>query len=164
MFVSSVYLVHNLLREDPKLIDDAWSAGYKVLFIVAAVKSLLAFLHLHLTKLSEKARQLQYAALATTGKGEVLALYREERLADSVSLEQRYSKRALGHPKQIAFTPHDKYNPAPVFWCILVILLLVYNTAHLALVPLSHTSPLFFGTPAFAVYWGCLRLIQIMLS
>lgn len=140
-----------------------WLSGYKVMFLLAAVKSLTSYVCLELNTLLERTRQLQCSALATTCKGEVLAMYREEKLSASNSVQERYSKTAFGHDEQIQFTPHDQYNLAPVFWCSLMTVMVLYNTAHLALVPLSYTSPLLFGTPAYVLYWGAMRTTWIML-
>lgn len=164
LFISIVYLSYDLAWGDLTLRNSIWLAGYKVIFLVAAVKSVTSYVCLELNTLLERTRQLQYSALSTTSKGEVLALYREERLSASDTAEERYSKQAFGHGEQILFNPHDQYNPAPVFWCSLMSFLVLYNTAHLALVPLSYTSPLFFGTPAYVLYWGAMRTSQMMLS
>lgn len=164
LFISIVYLSYDLARGDLTPRNSIWLAGYKVIFLIAAVKSVTSYVCLELNTLLERTRQLQCSALSTTSKGEVLALYREERLSDSDSAEARYSKQAFGHGEQIPFNPHDQYNPAPVFWCSLMSFLVLYNTAHLALVPFSYTSPLFFGTPAYVLYWGAMRTSQMMLS
>ena len=162
--ISIVYLSYNLAREDLTRRNELWLVGYKMIFLIAAVKSLTSYVTLELDTLLERTMQLQYSALSTTSKGEVLALHREERLSESDSVESRYSKQAFGHGEQILFNPHDQYNPGPVFWCSLMGFSILYNTAHLALVPLSYTSPLFFGTPAHVLYWGAMRTSQMMLS
>lgn len=142
-----------------------WLSGYKVIFFVAAVRSLTSYLCLDLNTLLERTRQLQYSTLATTCKGEVLALYREAKHCPTASngAKEHHSMRAFGHGEQTQFTPHDKQRAAPVFWCSLMTVMVLYNTAHLALVPLSYTSPLLFGTPAFALYWGAMGIPWIVM-
>lgn len=163
--ISIVYLSYDLAawgNLPPR--TSIWLTGYKVIFLIAAIKSVTSYIHLELNTLLERTRQLQHSTVATTSKGEVLALYKEERLSDSDSIEARYSKQAFGHRNEIPLNPYDRYNPAPVFWCCFMTVLVFYNTAHLALVPLSHTLPLFFGTPAYVFYWGAVRTTQIVLS
>lgn len=161
IFMSMVYLSYDLRRGG--LTQRNWLTGYKIIFLVATVKSIVSYVHLELNTLLERTRQLQSSALSTTTKGEVFALYREERLSDH-SAESRYSKQALGHGEQILFNPYDQHQPPPVFWCSLMMLLILYNTAHLALVPLSYISPLLFGTPAYMLYWVAMRTSQMMLQ
>lgn len=134
--------------------DETWLVAYKVIFLIAAVKSLASYVVLELDAMLERTRQLQYSALSTTSRGEALAQHREE----------RWAERAFGHCERTLFNPQDRHNPDPVFWCTLTGFLILYNTAHLALVPLSCTSPLFFGTPAHVLYWGAVRASQMMLN
>lgn len=136
--------------------NSIWLAGYKVIFLVAAVKSLVSYVRLRLNILLDGTRRLQCSALSTTSKGEVLALYREERRAVPEN------SRALGRAERPPFDPRERHRPASVFWCSLVAFSILYNTAHLALVPLSDTSPLFFGTPAYVLYWGALRTSRVI--
>lgn len=164
LFISILTLSYDLALGNLTSRNTIWFAGYKVIFLVAAVKSITSYLCMELNSLLEMTRQLQYSALSTTSKGEVFALYREERMSASDSAPVRYSKAAFESKQQILFNPHDQYNPAPVFWCTLMTFLVLYNTAHLALVPLSYISPLFFGMPAYVLYWGIMRTTQIMLT
>lgn len=133
--LSIVYLSYDLAWGDLMPRNSIWLAGYKVVFLVVDVKSVTLYVCLELKTILERTKQLQWPALSTTSKGEVLALYREERLSESDSAEARYSKRAFGHRKQILSDTHDQYNPAPVFWCSFMAFLVLYNTAQLALVP-----------------------------
>ncbi|KAJ7983632.1 hypothetical protein DPEC_G00374860 [Dallia pectoralis] len=162
--VSIVYLLYDLTPGDLTQRNAAWLAGYKVLFLAAAVKSVTSYVCLELNAVVERTRQLQCSALSTTSKGETLALYREERRLDSVSASARYCKQAFGHVERIPFNPHDQYEQAPVFWCSLMTLLALYNTAHLLLVPMAYASPLFFGTPTYVLYRVALRITQVMSS
>lgn len=164
VFLSLVYLSYELACGDLAPVDSLWLAGYQVIFLFAAVKAATSYVCLELDTLLERTRLLQYAALSTTSKGQVLALHREERLSRSQGSVARYSLGAFGRGEQIQFNPHYQYSPAPVFWCTLVGLLVLYNTIHLAAVPLSHTSPLFFGTPAYVCYWGTVRTSQLLLD
>ena len=161
--ISIIWLSYDLARGGLTQRDEIWLAGYKIIFLISAVRSVTSYVFLELNTLLERTRQLQYSALSTTSKGEALALYREERLS-SLASDEACSKRALGHCEEIPLlNPHDRYNPAPVFWCSVMGILVLYNTAHLALVPISYTSPLFFGTPAHVLYWVVLRTPQIVL-
>lgn len=164
LFLSTVYLSYDLTRGDVTQTRShaIWLSGYKVFFLLAALTSVTSYVSLELNTLLESTTRLQWSALATTSKSDVLALYREERLSDPASVDARYSKEAFGHCEQILFNPHDQYNPAPDFWCSFTVFSVLYNTAHLALAPLSYTSPLFFGAPAYVLYWGAMRMTQIM--
>lgn len=161
---SIVYLSYDLALGDLVAINSMWLAGYKLIFLAAAVKSVTSYVCLKLDTIVERTRQLQCSAVSTTSKGEALALHREERLSQVDSPEVRYSNRAFRHGGQILFHPYDQYNPPPVFWCTLVALLLLYNTAHLAIVPMSYTSPLFCGAPAYVLYWAAMRATTMMLG
>lgn len=161
--LSCVYLTYTILTGTPETTSETWLNGYKIFFILAGTKSLLSYVHLELKKLSETIKQLQYSAIATTGKAEVLALCREERALHSNSVGARYSGGSFRYQKEIPFVNLDEYNQAPVFWYILSLLLLCYNTAHLACAAVTDASPLFFGVPAIAVYWGLIRFTQIIL-
>ena len=130
-----------------------WHTGYKVIFLVAGIRSVISHVDLEMKTLLEKTRQLQCSALSTTTRGDVLSLYREERLYDPDALN--YGK---GKPS------HDDYNRGTVFWCSTITVLIIYNTCHLAIVPLSYTSPLLFGTPMYVLYWGAMRTAQMLLD
>lgn len=138
-----------------------WHTGYKVIFLVAGIRSVITHIDLEMNTLLEKTRQLQCSALSTTTRAEVLSLYREERLYDPDALS--YGEGTPLHVDN-ALTPHDNYNRGPVFWCSMITVLLIYNTAHLAMVPLSYTSPLLFGTPMYVLYWGAMRTAQMLLD
>ena len=138
--------------------DSFWHNGYKVIFLVTGVRSVISHIDLELNTLLEKTRQLQCSALSTTTRGEVLSLYREERLYDPDC-----GKGTPSHVDNV-LTSHDDYNQAPVFWCSMMTFLIIYNTAHLAMVPLSYTSPLLFGTPTYVLYWGAMRTVQMLLD
>lgn len=159
-----LYLSYDLALGDLTPMDSVWLSGYKLIFLVAAVKSVTSYVCLELDTIVERTRQLQCSAVSTTSKGEALALHIEERLSQCDSTEVRYSKRSFGHGDQILFHPHDQYNPPPVFWCSLTALLLLYNTAHLAIVPVSYTSPLYCGAPAFVLYWAAMRATTMVLG
>ena len=164
LFISILALSYDLALGTVTPGNAMWFAGYKVIFLVAAVKSITSYVCMKLNGLLEMARQLQYSALSTTSKGEVFALYREERTcASDNTTPVRYTKAACGYKQRILFNPHDRYDPPPVFWCTFTTFVILYNTAHLALVPLSCTSPLFFGAPACVLYWGIVRTSQILL-
>lgn len=163
IYISAVYAIHSLARDELQPQRDSWLTGYKILFVVAAVKSLLSYTHLRLFSLSEQAKKLQFATLATTGNGDELALSREDRFSKTVDTDTRRTARGCDYKNHVVFTPYDRSNPAPVFWSSFAIVLLVYNTIHLALTPSTHVTPLFFGTPAFVGYWGVVRLLQILL-
>lgn len=145
------------LREN----NSIWLCGYKVIFLVAAVKSLTSYVCLKRNTLLERTKQLQCTAVSTTSRGEVLALYREERRVRADNANDPYIQ-ASERGKPILFNRYDRYRPAPVFWCTLTSCLLLFNTAHLALLPLEYASPLFFGAPAFFIYWLTMRTCQLM--
>lgn len=164
LLFSIVYLSYDLALWGLLEGDFVWLSGYKVILLVAAVKSFTSYAGLEVNTLLARTRHLQCSALATTCQSEVLALYREDKLSASNIAKERYSKTAFGLGEQIPFNPYDQHNPAPVFWCSLVAVMVLYNTAHLALVPLSCTLPLLFGTPAYVLYWGAMRTTSIMLG
>ena len=181
LFISIVYLFYGL-APPPRGGSIPWNAttwltGYKLIFFAAAVKSAAVYVCAELNTVLERTRRLQCSALSTTSKGEVFALCREERLrCDSdigaSAAAPGHSKGAFGHigeqqqqqqQQQLLFLAYDRYNPAPVFWCTLTAFAVLYNTAHLALAPYSDTLPLLFGAPAYVLYWGAMRTIQMML-
>lgn len=158
--LSILYLTFALTQGDLTPGNSIWLAGYKVVFLVAAVKSATTYLSLELNTLFERTRQLQCPALSTTSKGEMFALYREESVTNPRNCtEVRCSERGFGLPN-----PYDPHDPAPVFWCTFTAFLILYNTAHLVLTPLEYATPLFFGTPAYVLYWGAVRTTQMMLT
>lgn len=71
----SVYAMWTLVTA-PAL--DDWYYRYRILFLLAELKAMWSYCTVELKMLSEKIRQLQYSAVATTGKAEVLALCRED--------------------------------------------------------------------------------------
>ncbi|KAK2812870.1 hypothetical protein Q5P01_000947 [Channa striata] len=129
-------------------------------------ESAASYTRMKLNALVEKARRTQLLALSTTGRSEALALHREKRLSQApAGLEgSRYSKRSFGQLEEIPFHLYDRYTEAPVFWYVLAASALLYNTIHLALTPLAHAAPLFFGAPTYVMYWGLLRGAQIALG
>lgn len=162
VFISVLYLTFELTREDLTRGNSIWLAGYKAIFAVAAFKSTTAYLRLELNALIERTRQLQCLALSSTSGGEVFALYREERLSNPDGAEASCGERAFAHCERIPPEPYG--DPARVFWCTLTAFLVLYNTAHLVLTPSSHVSPLFFGTPAYVLYWGAVRTTRTLLT
>lgn len=163
IYISSVYAVHSLASADQQSPRDPWVTGYKIFFVVAAAKSALSGAHLRLFSWSEQAEKLQYATLATTANGEELALSREDRFSKAVSSDTRRASRDCHSKKRADIAPCDRFDPVPVFWPSFAIALLLYNTIHLALSPMSHVAPLLFGAPAFVGYWGVVRLVDILL-
>lgn len=162
--LSVLYLTFALTQGDLTPGNSIWLAGYKVIFLVAAVKSVTMYLNLELNVLFERTRQLQCSALSTTSKGEVFALYREESLSNPNRTEVRCGERGFGRGARMLPNPYDPHDPAPVFWCTFTAFLVLYNTAHLVLTPLEYATPLFFGTPAYVLYWGAVRTTQTMLT
>ncbi|KAK2829939.1 hypothetical protein Q5P01_017870 [Channa striata] len=144
----------------------AWLIGYKVILVAASLRAAASYTRMKLNALIEKARRTQLLALSTTGRSEALALHREKRLSQvPAGLEgSRYSKRSFGQLEEIPFHLYDRYTEAPVFWCVLASSALLYNTIHLALTPVEHVAPLFFGAPTYVMYWGLLRGAQIALG
>lgn len=136
---------------------DDWYYGYRILFLLAELKAMWSYCTVELKMLSETIRQLQYSAVATTGNAEVLALCREDRALHTTFDDRRERK------KEIPIINRDQYNPAPVGWAILSLLLLLYNTAHLAFNPVTDSSALLFGIPAIAMYVALIRFAQIVL-
>ncbi|MEQ2182777.1 hypothetical protein GOODEAATRI_025738 [Goodea atripinnis] len=67
----------------------------------------------------------------------------------------------LHQVRKVLFTQHD---PPCVFWCTYTSTFVLYNTPHLAFIPLSHTSPLLFSLLAFVLYCGAMRTAQTALS
>lgn len=136
---------------------DDWYYGYRILFLLAELKAMWSYCTVELKMLSETIRQLQYSAVATTGNAEVLALCREDRALHTTFDDRRE------HKKEIPIINRDQYNQAPVGWAILSLLLLLYNTAHLAFNPVTDSSALLFGIPAIAMYVVLIRFTQIVL-
>lgn len=114
----------------------AWLAGYKVMLLLASVKSVL-----------QMTREAQCSALVTTSKSEILALYREETLLERGTLE-------LCCGKDDQREPRDRQGASPVFWCCFVTVLVSYNMIHLAMAPLSDVDPLVFGAPIYALLFA----------
>lgn len=162
IFVSILYLAFDLTQGDLTRGNSIWLAGYKAIFLAAAFKSTIAYLRLELNVLIERVRQLQCLALSSTSGGEVFALYREERLSNPHRVEACCRERAFAHCERISWESYG--DPTRVFWCSLSAFLVLYNTAHLALTPLLYVSPLFFGTPAYVLYWGAVRTIRTLLT
>ncbi|KAE8277895.1 hypothetical protein D5F01_LYC24063 [Larimichthys crocea] len=162
--LSILYFTFALTQGDLTPGNSIWLVGYKVAFLVAAVKSTTTYLSLELSTLFERTRQLQCSALSTTSKGEMFALYREESLTNPNCTEVRCSERGFGRDARMLLNPYEPHNPAPVFWCTFTAFLVLYNTAHLVLTPLEYATPLFFGTPAYVLYWGAVRTTQMMLT
>lgn len=136
---------------------DDWYYGYRILFLLAELKAVWSYCTVELKMLSETIGQLQYSAVATTGNAEVLALCREDRALHTTFDDRREYK------KEIPIINRDQHNQAPVGWAILSLLLLLYNTAHLAFNPVTDSSALLFGIPAIAMYVVLIRFTQIVL-
>lgn len=141
---------------------DDWYYGYRILFLLAELKAVWSYCTVELKVLSETLRQLQYSAVATTGNAEVLALCREAR-ALHTTFDDRREHDAFGRQKEIPIINRHQHNQAPVGWAILSLLLLLYNTAHLAFNPVTDSSALLFGIPAIAMYVVLIRFTQIVL-
>lgn len=141
---------------------DDWYYGYRILFLLAELKAVWSYCTVELKVLSETLRQLQYSAVATTGNAEVLALCREAR-ALHTTFDDRREHDAFGRQKEIPIINRHQHNQAPVDWAILSLLLLLYNTAHLAFNPVTDSSALLFGIPAIAMYVVLIRFTQIVL-
>lgn len=141
---------------------DDWYYGYRILFLLAELNAMWSYCTVELKMLGETIRQLQYSAVATTGKAEVLALCREDR-AMHTTFNDRREHSLFRREKDIPILSRDEYDPAPVGWSIISLLLLLYNTAHLAFNPATDHYALLFGIPAIAMYVVIIRFTQIVL-
>lgn len=166
VFLSFLYLFHALTAQELPLGGCVWLIGYKVIFTMASLRAAVSYACMELNDLIERARRTQLLALSNTGRSDALALHREKRLSEAPAgaVHERYSRRSFGQLEEIPFHLYDRCNEAPVFWCVLTASVLLYNTIHLALTPLAHITPLFFGAPTYVMYWGLLRGAQIALG
>lgn len=163
----TVCLLYDLTQSNVTHDTSVWLAGYKVFFLVMSVRSLARYGLLELSAILGSTRQLQYSSLCTTSKGEVFAAYREKRLSESQKPDT-FNSNCQTYEQHHAWTGPDliqcgQRDTAPVYWSSFVTLLIIYNTAHLALSPLPDTSALFFGAPAFVIYSMIVKTINIFL-
>lgn len=144
-----------------------WITGYKILLLIAALQPLIAYTYFKMNMTLETIRELQYATLSTTSKGDALALFREERMVESNCIQGMKTSHDRQTPVltgKVLFTPQDQYDPPSIFWCTYTSVFVLYNTLHLFMVPLSYIWPLVFGTPAFMLYLSIIRTFQIFPS
>lgn len=140
------------LSTAPTLHD--WYYGYRVILLLAELQAVWSYCTVELQLLSQTIKHLQYAAVATTGKAEVLSLCREER-AWQAHLDR--STHALRGE-----TPLIHHDVVPTGWSVLSLILLVYNTIHLTIGSSSDDYALLFGVPAIAAYVTVIRVIQVL--
>lgn len=137
-----------------------WYYGYRVILLLAELQALWSYCAVELQLLSETIKQLQYAAVATTGKADVLSLCREQRAWQELA-EQR-SAHAFRGQRNTVLIHHDEHNRVPVGWTVLSLILLLYNTIHLTFGSSSDVYALLFGVPAIAAYVMIIRLVQVL--
>lgn len=137
-----------------------WYCGYRVILLMAELQAVWSYCAVELQLLSETIKQLQYAAIATTGKAEVLSLCREQRAWQAL-LDQRTTHAFRGQ-KITPLIHYDEHNQVPVGWSVLSLALLLYNTIHLAFGSSSDFYALLFGVPAIAAYVTIIRVVQIL--
>lgn len=166
-FGLSLFIFWSLSVHDPLTRGFQWIVGYEIVLAVAAVTSAASFLRMNLAFLIETHRRMQHLALSNTSKGETVAVYREKRLSTFSPRDDeavRYGKRAFGQFEEIPFHPLDRYDSPHCFWCTLMTVSLIYNTAHIVLTDSSDLEPLVFGAPALALYWGVFRSVRLVLG
>lgn len=137
-----------------------WYYGYRVILLLAELHAVWSYGAVELQLLSETIKQLQYAAIATTGKAEFLSLCREQR-AWQVLLDQR-STHAFRGQRNTPLIHYDEHNRVPVGWSVLSLILLLYNTIHLTFGSSSDVYALLFGVPAIAAYVTLIRFVQVL--
>lgn len=137
-----------------------WYYGYRVILLLAELQAVWSYCTVELQLLSETIKQLQYAAIATMGKAEVLSLCREQRAWQAL-LDQR-STHAFRGQRNTPLTHHDEHNRVPVGWSVLSLILLLYNTIHLTFGSSSDVYALLFGVPAIAAYVTLIRFVQVL--
>lgn len=142
-----------------------WLSGYKILFLGVGVKWLFEFAQARFESLLDEIRGLQYVSLLTTDNTYQLAALAEERerkrrLSDRIS-----TLAALSPPRELernnVSRTYGSHGTDSVFWLTFVFALLLLNTAHAIAVPMSETTPLLFGAPAYVIYWTVIRISSV---
>lgn len=146
------------LSTAPTLHD--WYYGYRVILLLAELQAVWSYCTVELQLLSQTIKHLQYAAVATTSKAEVLSLCREQR-AWQAHLDQR-SAHVLRGERNTPLIHHNEHNRVPAGWSVLSLILLLYNTIHLALGSSSDVYALLFGVPVIAAYVTVIRVTQVL--
>lgn len=148
--LSCLPLVYNLgLNEERDATVGLWLAGYKLFFLLAGVKSLGSYVYTHLTSAAQLTRDMQRFALATTSGNRVFAIHYEDRLVNGAT---EYVSLLSQNRTPCDFA-EEKECSHPLFWCMFFAALLMYNTVHLAAVPLGNAEPLLFGAPLYCILW-----------
>lgn len=159
--IGTLYLAYELITTYwLEHTTDQWLTGYKVIFLIAGVRALTRYVALELNTVLDNTRELQVSALATTAFSEVLAHYREDRLAHSDITElDHHEKLSLGYEQRTSYSPYNQDTLLSVFWCTFYMVLIAYNTLHHILTPFSDVTPLLFGTPSYTILYGVITTI-----
>ena len=142
-----------------------WLSAYKIIFLVVGVKSISEFARIQLNSLLDEIRGLQYVTLLTTDNTYELAALAEERKRKTELSVRLSGVAALSTPSEFErrdiFGTYSSHGADSVFWLTFVFALLLFNTAHAIAVPMSETSPLLFGAPAYVIYWYIIRISSL---
>lgn len=158
-----VFLYHWLTYRTP-----GWFAGYVFFLFLSGLYSVSSYARIVVGTLADSIRNVQYSTLATIIGGEELSLSRERRLCREREDEDRgprvTSEEAADRETDLFFLPHAASENGRSFWCLLSVLLLTYNSFHLAAEPWDSAFPLLFSAPALISYFGIFRCAYILIS